>query len=131
MTAASRRGVRAEERAAAGLGTQRVHRQRGERAPDLVPVRTAAGVLLGPEVKSRAKLPRLITSALEQAASYFRGRAIPVAVVFERGRPGGILRIGLDDFARLVGLDVAALPPPRPMRRKAAPTQLDLFGSAR
>ncbi len=72
MSAISRRAARREAQAAAALGSKRVtNRQRGEKAPDVVPVRLPGGQLLGPEVKSRKALPRLITGALEQAIGYF------------------------------------------------------------
>ena len=120
MSRASRRGVSAEERAARALGTQRIHRARGESAPDVAPVRTAGGAWIGAEVKHRARLPRLAVDALAQAHRYFEGKAIPIAVLFERGKRGGIVCLDLDAFARLVGLDVAALP----MAERVAPRAL-------
>lgn len=130
MTAASRRGARAEERAAKALGTKRVHRRRGESAPDLVPVLLPSGVRLGPEVKSRSKLPALVVGALSQARGYFQNRAIPIAVLFVKGEKRGIVALDLDAFAGLVGLDVAALPEPRPLSRPRSTRQLELFPTA-
>jgi hypothetical protein len=128
MSATSRRAARREEQAAAALGGKRVHRRRGERAPDVAPIALPNGGRLGVEVKSRRRLPRLVVGALEQSRGYFGARAIPVAVLFEFGQRGGIACLPLDAFARLVGLDVAALPTPRPLRRAHAPEQLALPG---
>lgn len=130
MSAASAMGARAEERAARGLGSKRVHRQRGERAPDVMPVRTASGVMLGPESKARARLPHLVTAALAQARGYFHGRAIPIAVLFEKGQRGGIVALDLHHFAHIVGIDVGALPAPTPLRRSPRDPQLALFEAA-
>ena len=119
MTAASRRGKSAEERAARALGTKRIRRRHyGESAPDLEPVVLPSGAMLGPEVKSRKRLPRLVTGALDQACRYFGTRAIPVAVLFQKGAQKGIVCLDLDTFARLVGLDVATLPAERRAKRE-------------
>lgn len=90
-------------------------------APDLVAVRTVGGVALGPEVKARAKLPAIVTAALAQARRYWRGRATPIAVIFAKGERDGVVTLGLADFAALVGLDVAQLPAPTPLRRERSP----------
>ncbi len=127
MSAQSTRAARRERQAAAALGTTRVHRKRGERAPDVAPVRLSSGVVLGPEVKSRKRLPCLVTGALEQARRYFGGRTIPIAVLYELGARSGIVCLDLGAFAALVGLDVATLPTERKARR--APAQLTIPGT--
>lgn len=128
MSATSQRAARREREAAAGLGTRRVLRRIGESAPDCEPVALAGGAKLGPEVKSRKVLPKLVTGALEQARRYFGARAIPIAVLYELGREGGIVALELAAFALLVGLDVARLPT-RVRRRARREKQLELFGS--
>lgn len=105
MSAASRRGAAAEERAAVALGTRRIHRRRGESAPDLMQVKTSTGATLGPEVKSRKRLPALVTGALDQARRYFGTRAIPIAVLYAKGAHDGIVCLRLADFTRLVGIE--------------------------
>jgi hypothetical protein len=128
MSSTSARAARRERQAAAVLGSERVHRQRGERAPDVEPVRLPSGHLLQAEVKSRAKLPRIARLAVEQAHGYAPG-AMPVAVIFEKGSRDGIASMRLADFARLVGLDVDELPDARPLRRprRVKDHQLTLF----
>lgn len=103
MSAASRRGSYAEQRAADLLGGERVkHRGRYEPAPDIRPLRLPNGELLQPEVKSRNRCPALVEGALAQAARYTPS-AIPCAIISSRGgRPVVCLR--LDDFCKLVGL---------------------------
>ena len=54
MSASSRRAARRELEAARLLGTGRVHRRRGERAPDLPRVELPSGEALIVEVKTRA-----------------------------------------------------------------------------
>lgn len=127
MSATSARAARRERQAARELGAERVHRRRGERAPDVTPIRLPCGASLLAEVKSRVALPALIRHALEQAAGYAKGRALPLAVVFELGKPGGIAAMRLSDFASLVGLDVERVPRPTPMKRTSR--QLELFGA--
>lgn len=125
MSATSKRAARRERQAAAALGTKRVLRARGESAPDFLPVKTSTGATLGPEVKSRKRLPRLVTSALDQARRYFGSRAIPIAVLYELGARRGIVCLDLAMFAALVGLDVATLP--RERKTKREPAQLALL----
>jgi hypothetical protein len=102
MTLASRRGARREREAAALLGSKRVLRERGERAPDVVPLRFANGTVVVPESKTRAKLPKWINAAIEQARRYHRG-AVPLVVLSETGGPPLAL-LPLADLAMLVGL---------------------------
>jgi hypothetical protein len=127
MSAQSTRAARREEQAARSLGTKRIHRRRGESAPDVAPVRLPSGAMLGAEVKSRKRLPRLVTAALDQARRYFGARAIPVAVLYELGARSGIACLDLATFARLVGLDVATLPTME-RKTKRQPKQLGLPG---
>lgn len=133
MSATSARAARRERQTAAALGTERVKRKRGERAPDVKPIRVQTGHILQAECKSRVKLPRIAKLALEQARGYLQS-AIPLSVVFEKGAEGrdGIVSLRLGDFAALVGLDVNALPEPQPVRRKRSPRdvpgQILLFG---
>lgn len=67
-------------------------------------------------MKSRRRLPYVVTRALAQAEGYRPG-AVPLAVVFEYGRAGGLAIVRLADFARIAGLDVRALPAPTPLPR--------------
>ncbi len=119
----------ARERAAGKvLGVRRVWRDRGESAPDLVPVEVA-GVVLQPEVKHRAKLPAYLVAALEQAKRY-APEAEPLAVISAHGG-SALAVVDLRVFARLVGLEVASeLPRPR-RRRPPSQPQLDLFAAER
>lgn len=117
MTALHDTAARRERQGARALGAARVRRARGESAPDVPPVTTSSGVALQAEVKSRARLPYIVTGALRQAERYARGEARPVAIVFHKGQRGGLAIVRLADFADLVGLDVAALPPATPLRR--------------
>lgn len=87
----------AEERAAKALGGRRVRRERFESAPDLEGIDGWT-----PEVKYRARLPRLVVQALRQAAAYAILGARPVAILFERGSREGIACLRLDDFALLI-----------------------------
>lgn len=131
MTAQHDTAARRERQAAAALGSTRVHRRRGESAPDVLPLVLACGVELQPEVKSRKRLPRLVALALGQARRYRPG-AVPLVAVYQAGTAGGIACLPLDAFARIAGLDVAKLPPPTPLRRPPAPRseQLALPGVA-
>lgn len=115
MTAAHARAARRERQTAAVLGSTRITRKRGERAPDVHPVTLPSGAVLLAEVKSRTKLPRLVRLALEQAQGYL-GTAIPLAVIYEKGSRDGIVSLPLRAFAGLVGLDVDALPDATPLR---------------
>ncbi len=102
MTMAHRRAARRELQAARVLGSDRVHRRRGERAPDVVPLRLADGTTLVPEVKTRERLPRWLLGAIAQARSYVRG-AVPIVVLSETGGPP-LAVLPLTDLAQLVGL---------------------------
>lgn len=110
MTTWSRR----EREAARALGSSRVVRQRGQRAPDVAAITLPSGEVLQPEVKHRKRLPRLLAAALSQALGYSPD-AVPVAVVSEhRGAALAVLRLA--DFARLVGVELDV---PKPRRRRA------------
>jgi len=74
-----------------------------ESVPDTEPVRLASGRLLQPEVKSRARLPKLLTDALAQARRY-APTAEPVAVFYERGSRRGIVVLDAELFTELVGI---------------------------
>lgn len=131
MTAIHRSAAKRERETAAALGTRRVHRQRGERAPDVEPIRLACGAVLVAECKERkpSALPGLIKSALEQARGYAGAGAIPLAVIFAKGTRKGIACMPLAALAGLLGLDVEALPAPTPLKRKkpSSPLQGELF----
>lgn len=120
---ALRRGARRELEAAKTLGTERVHRGRGRcSAPDVKPVQLPDGRALGPEVKTRKRLPKLLVEGLAQARRYFRGATIPIVVVSELG--GAALAVlELADLVALLGIDIPLVA--RPRRR--AERQLDLF----
>jgi hypothetical protein len=102
VTAAHRRAARREREAAAVLGSKRVHRKRGQKAPDVVPIRFADGSVIVPEAKTRAKLPKWLKAALDQARGYHRG-AVPLVVLSETGGQA-IAVIPLTDLATLVGI---------------------------
>jgi hypothetical protein len=102
MSLAHDRAARRERQAAEVLGSERVHRARFERAPDVKPIRLEDGRVVVPEVKTRKRLPRWLLAALRQAAGYHRD-ATPLAVVSELGgEPIAVLR--LVDLAEMVGL---------------------------
>lgn len=118
--------ARREGQAGAVLGVERVHRRRGESAPDLEPVKLASGIEIQPEIKSRKRgAGRLVLDALEQARSY-APRAIPLAIIFEKGARDAIACLPLSALARLLGLDEDALRRrrERPIRRKAGQLEL-------
>lgn len=99
------RAARREREAAAVLGSKRVHRSRYESAPDVEPVTLPSGHVLSVEVKTRARLPVLLTRALEQAAGYAPD-AIPCAVLSETGGTA-LLVLPLAAFAAIVGVSPA------------------------
>jgi hypothetical protein len=104
MSAVHRRAARREEQLAAVLETERVkHRPRFEKAPDVLPIALANGVVIQAESKSRKKLPRWLIDAIEQAEGYTPG-AIPLVSLFELGQPDGLAVIRLRDLPRLLGL---------------------------
>jgi hypothetical protein len=102
VTSSHRRGARRERQAAEILKTTRVCRMRGERAPDVVPLRFENGSVVVPESKTRAKLPKWLNAALAQARGYHPG-AVPLVVLSETGGPALAL-LPLADLAMLVGL---------------------------
>lgn len=87
----------AEERAARVLHGRRVHRERGQSAPDIEGI---PGFVV--EVKSRKRLPDLVVKALEQASRYRVLEETPMAALFERGSRRGIACLWLSDFAVLL-----------------------------
>lgn len=114
------RGFAREREAARVLGGRRIPRAYGRSAPDLEPLVLPSGETIICEVKNRARLPRLLTDALQQAARYLPS-ATPVAVVSQRG--GAALAVlTLRDFARLVGVVVPTLKPKR--KAKQRPSQM-------
>jgi hypothetical protein len=125
VSAVSSRAARREGHAAAALGTRRVHRRVGESAPDVEAVRLPSGVVLGPEVKSRIALPKLLTGALDQARGYFP-QAVPLAILYARGATDGVACVPLSAFVAMTGIDVATLPKATPLRRPKSP-QLSLL----
>lgn len=104
MSAQHRRAARRERQAARLLGTERVHRGRYERAPDVKPVRLPCGLVLVPEVKTRARLPALVTKALEQAKGYGPKGAVPAAVLSATGAEPLIV-LPLRAFRVVAGLE--------------------------
>ncbi len=128
MSTASRRGVRAEHKAAASLGSVRVNRKIGESAPDVRPITLATGETLQAEIKQRAALPRLVVGALEQARSY-APHSIPVAVLYSKATPAGVACLPLPALALLLRIDTTRLPgAARPLPRAKPTAQLALPG---
>ena len=101
---AHRRTADRERQAAELLGTTRVKRSRYESAPDVAPVRLPCGLTLMPEVKTRRRLPKLVTGALAQAERYAPPGAIPAAVLSETGGEPMIV-LALRAFRRIAGLE--------------------------
>jgi hypothetical protein len=97
------RSASRERQAAALLGTRRVRRARFESKPDLEPVTLACGTVLQPEVKTRKKLPALITTAIAQATGYGPRGSVPVAVLSATGEEPLIV-VPLRAFCRIAGL---------------------------
>jgi len=123
LSATSARAARLERDAAKALGSERVKRWgRKISAPDVKAVPLPNGVVLGAECKSRKRLPSVVVAALKQAAKYFPG-AVALAVVRQKGGRA-IACLDLDAFARLVGLDVAALPAPTKTKRPSKQLEL-------
>jgi len=114
------RGFAREREAARVLGGRRIPRAYGRSAPDLEPLTLPSGETIICEVKHRARLPRLLSEALEQAARYLPS-ATPVAVVSER-HGAALAVLALRDFARLVGLVSLAVPKAR--KAKQRPSQM-------
>lgn len=115
----------AERRAAKATGAKRVAAPPHVSAPDLTPIKLPSGAVLGPECKYRARLPVLLTAALRQAQGYYPRPIVPVAILYERAKTGAIVALSLEDFKRLVGLNVIAPKPENKVPR--APKQLDLL----
>lgn len=120
MTSAAERIRRAhdfERWVAEQLHGVRVVRERGESAPDVLPVTFPNGVSALLECKRRKELPALLMGWLAQARAYigawWRGRGVihPVAVIRESGPRARVLVVcELEAFRQLVGL--APVPPP-------------------
>jgi hypothetical protein len=102
MTAA-RRAARRERQAAELLGTRRVLRGRFDSAPDVEPVTLPCGVRLVVEVKTRAKLPALVTGALAQAAGYGARGDVAAAVLSATGAEPVIV-LAVRAFRRIAGI---------------------------
>lgn len=103
MSNASRRAARLEERTADVLHTTRVHRKSyRESAPDVAPITLASGLVVMPECKSRAKVPRIIRQALEQAAKYLPD-CVPLAVIRQTGGRA-VACLWIEDLARVTGI---------------------------
>lgn len=117
MSAVHARAARREREAASLLGTKRVHRSRYEKAPDVEPVPLPCGLVLSVEVKTRAKLPRLVTKALEQAEGYGVTGQVPAVVMSETGGEALIV-LPLRAFVRAVGLEPYEPPPQLILRRE-------------
>ncbi len=101
------RAARRERQAADLLGSRRVLRARYESAPDVEPVTLPCGVRLTVEVKTRAKLPKIVTSALLQAAKYGDPGDVPCVVMSETGgEPLAVLP--LRAFRRIAGIESPA-----------------------
>lgn len=102
MTRHHARAARREREAAAALGSKRVLRSRYESAPDVEPVVLPSGHTLSVEVKTRARLPALLTRALEQAAGY-KPDAIPCVVLSATGG-AAVVVLPLAAFTAIVGV---------------------------
>ena len=118
MSAASRRAANREREAAAILGSKRVRRtSRFDSAPDVQLVTLPCGVVLSPEVKTRAKLPVYLSNALEQARGYAPEGAEPIAIISETGGRA-LAVIDARAFARIAGINqprsTSAPPIPEP-----------------
>ncbi len=108
MSATSKAADRAEERAAKALGAVRQGGLKKRQAvADILPFRAPDGTLLVAEVKSRKRLPKLITSTLGQAQRY-AAVAKPLGVLFERGKREGFVVLTLELFTKLTGISPPA-----------------------
>jgi len=103
MKGAHRRAADRERQAANILGIKRIaHRPTFVSMPDLEPIRFENGMVLQPEVATRARLPALLKKKVAQARKYSPD-AVPLVVISERGGdPYAFLP--LVRFAELVGL---------------------------
>jgi hypothetical protein len=108
VSAAHRRGASLERRTARALGSRRVIRARGQRAPDVECVRLPCGVEVVIECKHRKSLPALIRNALKQAAGYSPG-SVPVAILQAFGQEA-VAVVPLDLFRQLTGLKAPMVP---------------------
>lgn len=81
-------------------------RSRFEREPDCKPAALPCGVVLSPEIKTRKKLPALVTAALTQAKGYGPPGSVPAAVLSQTGGEPVIV-LPLRAFRRIAGLDAA------------------------
>jgi len=118
MSRPHRRAAARERQAADLLGTSRVRRSRYERAPDVTPVVLADGTTLMPEVKTRKRLPVLITKALAQAEGYAPNGAVPCAVLSAFGGEPVIV-LPLRAFRRIAGLEAEESGPQLALGRTA------------
>lgn len=101
-----RRAADRERQAAEILGTKRVKRSRYESAPDVEPVRLPCGLTVMCEVKTRRRLPALVTKALAQAKGYGPAGAIPAAVLSATGGEPVIV-LPLRAFRRVAGIEAS------------------------
>lgn len=108
MTRHHARAARRERQAARTLCTHRVHRQRGQRAPDVEPVHLPCGLVLSVEVKTRARTPAVLRRAMAQALSYLPS-ATP-AVVFSETGGQALVVLPLAAFAQIAGIEPVQLP---------------------
>lgn len=106
MTAQHDRSARRERQLAAALGTRRVRRARGERAPDVFAIELPTGVRVQGESKSRLAPLRTLARWLGQAAGYALPGTVPLVAVYAAGQPAGdaLVCLRMDDFRRCVGL---------------------------
>lgn len=85
--------------ASKATGAERVHRERGERAPDLRPLVLPGGKRIVMECKARKRVPHVIAKAMVQAQGY-DPTATPAVVIRARGELPLIV-IGLRAFTEI------------------------------
>lgn len=102
---ANKRAARRERQTAQAVGSQRVHRERGESAPDVHPFE-ARGIPIIPEVKSRKAPLRTMNRWLAQAWSYTVPGQHAVVVVYGAGESLAQATVTMrwETFAELSGL---------------------------
>lgn len=125
---ALKRSARRELEAARTLGTERIHRGRSRMsAPDVRPLRTPSGHLVGAEVKTRKRLPTSITGAIAQARRYHARPTIPIGIVSATGE-AALAVLSLRDLCELLGLQIPIIIRPR-RQRVREPKQLELLAT--
>lgn len=105
MSALHARARHTEHRGARLLGTtRRIRKSLFESASDLETATLPNGVKVVGEVKNRARVPAIVTSALEQAEDYAAPDEVAVGIIAKKGSRELIVVMRGDVFRQIAGL---------------------------